>query len=183
MVSGWRKLPHPECLDLELAKPSYLTSGQVMSDPGSGLPMGSDEARVQFQFNFSLHPVLLPLLPAHRSLDLLLFPVHLATARVITSAPNICPFPLCENTAGRSQPAPRSARSFRRRGLEAPTSPASRAPLTLQPQCLPFFLLLQLLLANWPPASLGGGSACCPLRVFSPCPLPLSERHICVPQE
>ena len=101
MVSGWRKLPHPECLDLELAKPSYLTSGQVMSDPGSGLPMGSDEARVQFQFNFSLHPVLLPLLPAHRSLDQLLFPVHLATARVITSAPNICPFPLCENTAGR----------------------------------------------------------------------------------
>ena len=54
MVSGWRKLPHPECLDLELAKPSYLTSGQVMSDPGSGLPMGSDEARVQFQFNLSL---------------------------------------------------------------------------------------------------------------------------------
>lgn len=92
-------------------------SGQVMSDPGSGLPMGSDEARVQFQFNFSLHPVLLPLLPAHRSLDQLLFPVHLTTAHIITSTQNIfCPFPLYENTEGRNQPAPPLSQVLQKNG-------------------------------------------------------------------
>lgn len=88
-----------------------------MSDPGSGLPMGSDEARVQFQFNFSLHPVLLPLLPAHRSLDQLLFPVHLTTAHIITSTQNIfCPFPLYENTEGRNQPAPPLSQVLQKNG-------------------------------------------------------------------
>lgn len=66
--------------------PPLLISGQLMSDPGSSLPMGSIEASlgITSQFNFSPHPVLLPSLPAHKSPDQLLFSVHLASAHVIT---------------------------------------------------------------------------------------------------
>lgn len=84
-----------------------------------------------------------------------------------------------------SQPSP-SARLFRRTGLGVPMSPAPRWSLMLWHQCLTLFLLLQLLLANWSPASPRALPEVCPLSplwIFSPCPLHLSERHIYVPQE
>lgn len=139
-------------------------SGQVMSDPGFGLPMGSDEARVQFQFSFSLHPVLLPLLPAHRSLDQLLFPVHLTTAHIITSTQNIfCPFPLYENTEGRNQPAPPLSQVLQKKWAwmfpchQLPECHSHSGPsVSLSFSCSSYF---------WPigPQFPCGGSACCPL--------------------
>lgn len=108
------------------------------------------------------------------------WPQHMLSPQLRTSAHSLCVRIQKEET---SQPH-RSARSFRRMGLDVPMSPASRVSLTLWPWCLPLFLLLQLLLSNWSPVSLRGWGLCLLLSV-SLQPLPSSffrETHLCTPR-
>lgn len=145
-------------------------------------PWGSDEARVQFEFNFSLHPVLLPLLPANRSLDQLLFPVHSATAHVITTTQNFCPFPLCENTEGRNQPAPSLSQVLQKNGPGCSHVTSFQRVTHTLALVSPFVSPAPATSGQLVPSFLGGGSACCSLSLQ---PLPSSffrEAHLCTPR-
>lgn len=117
-----------------------------------------------------------------RSLDQLLFPVHLATARVITSTPNICPFPLCVRIQKEGASQPQLSQVLQKKGPgEAPRHQLPEHHSHFGPSVsLSFSCSSHFCVA---PSFLGRGSACCPLRVFSPCPLPLSEAHLCTPSE
>ena len=109
------------------------------------------------------------------------WPQHMSSPQLRTSTHSLCVRIQKEET---SQPH-RSARSFRRMGLDVPMSPASRVSLSLWPWCLPLFLLLQLPLANWSPVSLRRGGGALPAARCASSALPSSffrETHLYTPR-